>query len=210
MIAHTQFDRRHLGVVATALLAACAGTTTTTASPSTTAAQVAGIVWGDPTAIVEPMDGWTAGACMGDAPLICITGPSGETGLVELLRFPLGANNLDGLAADFVASIAADRAQGCGADYDVEPIAASPAVVAHRPGLRFGFVGRTGNGAISERNVQHAFVEGDEVVLLTAAAYAEDGCPGRDDLDSFEPAALEAFDPGLSALVAELTLPESR
>jgi len=196
-----------LGTVLLALIACSPAPAGPTTVPATT-----GIAWGDPTAIVEPQPGWTAHACEGDAPLICVTGPGDETGLVEVIRFPgtAGADeeaSLLILADDFVASIRADRLAGCGDDYQVEALGTSDAVVSGASGLRFGFIGRTGDGAVSERNVQHAVMEGDDVVIITAAAYAAGGCPGRDDQPSFEPEALESFDRGLSALVAGLPLP---
>jgi hypothetical protein len=153
--------------------------------------------------------------CEGDAPLICVEGPDGEVGLIEVGRFPSPSNAPEGdaeaelraLAADFVASISEDRAVGCGADYEVEPLEPRIAVVAGRNGLRFGFLGLSGDGSHSERNIQHAVFDGADVVVITAASYAESGCPGRDDLDWFQPDALERFDRGLSALVAGLPLP---
>lgn len=62
----------------------------------------------------------------------------------------------------------------------IEAIPPTEAVVAGEDGLRFGFVGRTSDGTLSERNVQHAILLDGQVTLLTAAAYAEGGCPGRD------------------------------
>lgn len=168
---------------------------------------VPGLILGDPSSEVEPLPGWSARNCEGTAPLICVTGPGGEVGLVELLRFSSSHDSLEALASDFVASIASDRAEGCGPDYEVEPIPPTEADVAGERGLRFGFVGLTGEGVVSERNIQHAFIDGADVVVLAAAAYAAGGCPGRDELPSFEPDALEAFDPGLSELVAGLKLP---
>ena len=194
MIAYQTLNRRLSTLLAAALLVACSG-----------GGQSFDL--GDPNAVTEPMAGWSARACKGEAPLICISGPKGETGLVELLQFPTDHASLQVLAEDFVASMATDRAAGCGDGYVIEAIPPTDAVVAGEEGVRFGYVGRTTDGALSERNVEHAILRDGQVTLLTAAAYAEGGCPGRDELDSFEPGALASFDEGLTSLVATLVVP---
>ena len=194
MIAHQTLNRRLSTLLAASMLAACSE-----------GGQSFDL--GDPNAVTEPMAGWIARACEGEAPLICISGPNGETGLVELLQFQTDHATVQALAEDFVASMATDRAAGCGDGYVIEAIPPTDAVVVEEEGVRFGYVGRTSDGALSERNVQHAILRDGQVTLLTAAAYAEGGCPGRDELDSFNPNALASFDEGLTSLVASLVLP---
>jgi hypothetical protein len=188
------------------------------APPSTSTTLVsAPIDWADPSVIVTLGDGWTVQACEGEAPLLCVSRNGSHIGLVEANEYPLdsfeGTNPKDPggslilIAEDFIDSMAADRAAGCGVGYRLDPHMTSPVTVGGQPGIRFGYTGVMADGSPSERIAQFGTIVGDEVLLLTAAAYDDGGCPGRDELATFSSADLAAFEPFLEAVVLSSPLP---
>lgn len=211
-------------------LAACSGTsdrpgtgsTTTTAdpAPTTTLDPEAGIDWGDPSRVVDLGDGFTVAACQGDAPLLCVDLNGAPAGVVEAQSYPIASlplfdptaddhANLTALAEDFVETFRKDRAEGCGEDYLINPVAVKPIVLAGRDGILFGFEGRLRSGDLSELNLHYAIVDDDAVVSIVANAYDEGGCPGPDDLGGFDTTTLTDFWPHLDALLRSTPLPDS-
>ncbi len=174
--------------------------------------------WSDPTKPVVLDGGWIVRACEGDAPLLCVERAGATVGLVEANAYPVASfdtldpageadANLRALAAGFVVALKSDRVAGCGADYGFDPMEPEPFTLADRPGLTYGFTGTLADGQPSELNLQYATVVGDQVVAITAAAYDEGGCPGRDGLASFDSATLAEFRPMLEAVLARSPLP---
>ena len=191
-----------------------APTTTTTAPPASPMA----IDWDDPAMTVELEDGWTVSHCEGSAPLLCVARDGELLGVVE--RFIADPHtysaydheaaddtNLRAVAADFVAAFEADRAAGCGEGYVLEPIEPQTFEWGGTPGLAYGFRGISENGTPSEYNLQYSTISHGRLIFLVAAAYDEGGCPGKDDMISFDTATLEAFQPHLEALLATSPLP---
>ena len=215
------------GLVATAGCAADepetaepATTTTARSSPSTTAPATAGLSFSDDTerGPVDLGDGWSAARCEGDAPIFCVTRAGTTVGKVELAVFPVDSIELDGfadaveegdveeamtiVADDFVRALEADRKDGCGSDYELEPDHPEPATVLGKAGLRYGYTGTKG-GETVERQVGHGLIDGDDVVLVNTPAYAPGGCvppEGEFDLNT-----LEEFLPRLGGLIAAST-----
>ncbi len=175
--------------------------------------------WDDPERRVSFDDGWTIGACEGDGPFLCIERNGEAAGAVEAAAYPIASlshldpaaedqDNLEAFAGEFHAVLGADRAAGCGADYQFRPIEPAPFTFTGRPGVVFGFSGALGDGTPSELNLQYATIVGDRVVTMVAAAYDEGGCPGKDDLISFDSAGLAEFRPHLEAVLRSSPLPD--
>lgn len=194
----------------------------TTSSPtdSTTTSTPDGsqIDWSDPTKSVELGDGFTIAACAGEAPLLCVERNGEPVGIVEAQRFSTDSLtffdpaaddsvNLAALADDFISVFRADRAEGCGDDYRLNPVAVGPAVVAGEEGIVFGFEGRLASGDSSELNLHYATIVDGNVVSLAANAYDDGGCPGPDGLGEFDSATLVDFRPHLEALLRTIPLP---
>lgn len=194
---------------------------TTTMPPSTTTTTTPpamAIDWDDRATAVELPDGWTVSHCEGSAPLLCVARNGEVVGVVE--RFIADPHtysgydpkadddaNLRAIAADFVDAFAADRAAGCGDGYDLEALEPETFPWGGGSGLAYGFAGTTADGSPSEYNLQYSTISHGRLIFLVAAAYDEGGCPGKDDLISFDTATLEAFEPHLEALLANSPLP---
>ncbi len=189
-------------------------TTTTTQPPETEAS----IDWSDPTVVVTFDDGWTIHKCEGDAPMLCVEKDGEAVGSVEAAAFPISsfpdldpkaddATNLEGYAKGYFTAFAEDRAEGCGADYAFTPIDTAAFDLGGTSGVSFGFVGTMPDGSPSELNLQYATIVDADFVSIVAAAYDEDGCPGRDDLSGFTSADLEAFQDHLELVLQESPLP---
>lgn len=193
-------------------------TVTAGPAPEPSSPVVGSVDWSDPNAVADLGDGWTIAACDGGAPLLCVGHDGATVGTIEALRFPIasfdvydpGADDLDNLrriAADFTGALAADRSAGCPPGYVVEPLGPVAVTVAGRQGLHYGYVGTNVDGSPSERNLQYATIDGDDLVLLAAIAYDAGGCPGRDDLSGFDSAALALAEPRIDAVLAGVPLP---
>lgn len=174
--------------------------------------------WEDPTKVVEVGGGWTIAACHGDAPILCVSKDGVAQGGVEATSYDIGAlphvdpeadsdAQLRSLAEGFTEAIGSDRSEGCGPDYRFEPIGPEAFVLGNTPGLAFGFQGTMSDGRPSELNLQYATIVGDRIVAITAIAYDEDGCPGRDDLGGFTSEMLAEFRPHLEEVLPESPLP---
>jgi hypothetical protein len=175
--------------------------------------------WEDPSKFAELEGGWAVRACEGEAPLLCVERAGQTVGLVEAMSYPIASfedldpngdrdENLDRFAAGFVEAIGSDRVLGCGAEYGFDPFPVEDFVLGGTPGVSFGFVGTLPDGSSSELNLQYATIVGDQIVSIVAIAYDEGGCPGRDELSSFDTATLSEFRPLLEEVLHESPLPE--
>jgi hypothetical protein len=217
-------------LIAVLLLAACGGdddddeaattTTTTTALTTTTtsAPDAATVEWRDP----EPVDvdEWHLESCEGDAPLTCVERDGEPVGFVELLDFPLASfadleepladgdeeAAYEALAAGFLRDMEADRAEGCDAGYEVEPLPVEHLAIGDGTAVKYGFAATTADGTAAERAVQYAAIRGDTLVLLGANAYSPEGCIGTEG-GEFLPEVLADFEPVLDQLVVASGLP---
>lgn len=192
--------------------------------PSTTStltpAPAVDVDW-DGRTISGPIDGpFEVGFCEGDAPLVCFTEAGEQVGFVELWSSPAteldavrqvlddGGDDmeaLEALAAEFVTSFRADRAEGCGADYEVVADPPVEVPVAGRPGLRYGFRGLVDDTTV-ERQIVHGVIHDGTVWLLNAAGYADDGCVPREG--EFDVEGVEASADALAKLAAGSRLPD--
>lgn len=209
------------GVVLVVLLVtACLGNDA--ASNSTGSARPAGsaglIQWSDPAHTADLGGGWTARVCEGAGSFLCIEREGVAVGIVEALSYPVTSFdgldpavdvsvNLDAFAEGFHDAIGSDRTEGCGAEYGFEVLGPDSFQLAGDPGVFYGFVGMLPDGAPSELNLQYATIVGDDLILITAVGYDEGGCPGRDDLSSWDSIGLSEFRPFLEAALGDSPLP---
>lgn len=191
---------------------------TTTTPPTTTPTEPLVIDWDDRAMTVALDGGWTVTHCEGEAPLLCVSRDGETVGVLEyFIADPLTYDaydpsaadeaNLRAIAANFVAAFEQDRASGCGADYGFEPIEPTPFAFGGNAGLAYGFQGVTAGGVPSEYNLQYSALAHGRLIFLVAAAYDEGGCPGKDDLISFDSAVLHEFQPHLEALLVSSPTP---
>lgn len=115
-----------------------------------------------------------------------------------------GTDVLEAMADEFVAEMAADRAEGCGDDYQVVAIDPIPAIVAGEDGLRYGFRGVV-DGTTVEHVVLHALIDDGTVWILNAAGYADGGCLPREG--EFDVAGVQSAMPLIGELAAGSRLP---
>jgi hypothetical protein len=195
--------------------------TTTTTGPTTTSTvpSVGGVFdWVDRSASLDLGDGWTVAHCEGEAPLVCVSRDGDLVGVLELfIADPLtytafdpaadDETNLRAIGAHFVDAFQTDRASGCGADYVVEALEPRTIEMGGNPALAYGFRGTLGDGTASEYNLQYATLSHGRLIFLVGAAYDDGGCPGKDDMVSFDSATLEAFQPHLEAMLEASSLP---
>jgi hypothetical protein len=226
---------RHVALVAAGLILALAvaGCTQPTAAnppvasptptaPSPTPPPVAPIVVDlSPDGAPVMLDnGWTVQHCEGDAPLLCVRDGDGNVlGTVEFNSYPATDDiaaalerdeviaALERRVADQHTSIAADRAKGCGAEYEylAEPI--GNASVGGRPAVLYGFSGIV-DGREIERHRAYYTVHAGQLRVINAAASDPEGCMAG-GVGEFAPADLATFEPYLVRIVAGMDLPEA-
>ena len=193
--------------------------TETSVSTPPTSTPTAMVDWLDPgTQITFEDAGFVVSACPGDAVQLCVENDGRTIGAVEATTYPIAsfggldpaaapADNLSVFAETFLTSFETDRAEGCGVDYGFDPVPAEPFELGGSPGIAFGFEGTMPDGSASELNLQYATVVEDQFVSITAIAYDDEGCPGRDSLSGFRSAELDAFRPYLEELLRASQLP---
>lgn len=174
--------------------------------------------WTDSSRAVMFDDGWGIAACEGDALLLCSDKGGAPVGTVEAAAYPIASfegldpeagadENLEAFAEGFVEALGDDRATGCGPGYVFEPLEIRDFPVGGSQGVAFGFEGVMPDGSPSELNLQYATIVEDKFVSITAIAYDEGGCPGRDDLSGFRTADLVEFRPHLESILQGSPLP---
>ena len=207
-------------VVAVGVVTACGSSEEPTPSapsaPSPAAAEP--VDWNDPTRVVSLDDGWTIAACEGSGPFLCVSRHGTVAATLEMIRFPIASfdvvdpaadleTNIRAIADDFVRVIGEDRAATCGSDYVFDPLELEMFSFADQPAYRYGYRATLADGSPSELNLQYTTIVGEELVLVTAIAYDEDGCPGRDDLSGFDTPMLTELQPALEAVLRATPLP---
>lgn len=149
---------------------------------------------------------------------MCVERDGRPVGSIEAISYPISSfDNLDSAAAAdinllafakaFHEAVAADRAAGCGPDYGFEKLGPDEFTLGGSSGIFYGFVGNLADGAPSELNQQYATIVGDQVISITAIAYDEGGCPGRDDTSTWDSLTLSEFRPFLERALHDSPLP---
>lgn len=168
--------------------------------------------------------GYFISPCEGDGPLLCIVKGDTQVGVVEIGGYPLATMHsiidvvkggqpsaiLEAFVDDFYDAFEADRAMGCGDDYELQLAPPKQASISFgNAGVRYGFTGNFMDAATSEHVVSYAFVLRDHLVVISAAAHDDGGCVGPDEW-TFTTDELAEFEPYLDLVVAALEIPEDR
>jgi hypothetical protein len=201
--------RAVLGVVGGVLLVgACSEPPARPAEvPPVADGSTAGVVDWDGREVSLEYPGWELSFCEGDGPFLCVVRGGEPVGAVELLRLPVqdhpvisgvlerGGSEQEALetaAAEFVATLSADRQIGFGEAHHLDADAPATANVMGKAGIRLIATGRLGD-RIEERAIQYHVIHGDTLYLL-AAMGGSDPYAGNFtlvDLEAFEPAFAE-------------------
>ncbi|MCI0394911.1 MAG: hypothetical protein L0332_05565 [Chloroflexi bacterium] len=174
---------------------------------------------------------WAVEPCPGDAPFLCVARNGQNVGYVELLSLPLADQTdfqaileahgltpgarpeagdtyaasaraaLADLAANYLASVEADRQQTYPPGARFIPSPMEPVRVGVLPGLSFGFTSVGADEAILERYVNYAAFDEDTLYWLGAQYDPQNVTTFTTDDD------LLAFVPYLQGIVAALRLP---
>lgn len=172
-------------------------TTSTTAAPAVTAS----VDWTARTATVEGT-AYGVAFCEGDAPLLCLTSPEGESiGVIEHAWYD-DVPDLESFAEDFAASMTRDRTEHCDPAFELEPLETTPSTLFGTDAVRYGYTGSI-DGREVERVVGHAADIGDELHIVTANFLADDGCLSREMELPID--AADELEPVLDAIVAGST-----
>ena len=150
--------------------------------------------------------GWHLVDGEGDAPVVEVERDGEVVGIVELVAFPLDTlptvsrrlaedgerAALAAHAEGYLREFREDRRQGCGPDHQFTP---EPVVERSFPdgvAVRYGFTGGVGSEQ-TERTIQWAGIRGDDLVIVSVAAYDEGSCIGTEgaELTTSELAELE-------------------
>ena len=154
-------------------------TTTTAAEVTTTVVPSPTIDWDD-IGVVDLGDGYTLRDEEGDAPIVAIYRGTEHVGIVEVNRFPKSSPTLEAHVEQFHSSLEADRRKGCGADYEYEQIGPEFEDGPDGRFAHYGFTGSRPGEPVTEKTLQWATFQEDELVIINVAAYDEDGCVGTE------------------------------
>lgn len=162
-------------------------------------------------------NGWRVGHCEGEAPFLCVSDGDRLLGSVEYGSYPLSddlavalaegrlVEALEARIAEQHEAIAADRAIGCGPDYEYVALPAQRTTVGGEPAVVYGFSGVV-DGREVERHRSYFLVHAGQFWVVGAPASDPEGCMGT-DLPEFAPADLVTFEPYLDRIVAGSELP---
>lgn len=201
------------------LLAACLGNDAEANDPDINDQPSAVVDWKDPSKVTDLGDGWTIQACEGDGPFLCVERDGVNVGTLEGIAFPVAsfdaldpdgdvAANLATFANDFHESLEADRTATCGDGYVFDRLGPETFGMGGTPGIFYGYRGTMADGSPAELNLQYATIAGDQIVAITAIAYDEGQCPGRDDTSSWDSETLSEFRSRLERVIQESPLPD--
>lgn len=206
MRTHRSLTAALLGVAALTFTLAACGSESSDHSGGPPAHRSSVLDW-TPRHVDVDDDRWTVAFCEGDAPILCLTDEAGNRGGVELTTWnaagydvirqawDAGADDvgaLEALAEDHAEIFVADRAEGCGSDYEVVPDEPTVVDMGGHEGLRFGFRGIR-DGVTVEHSLIHAVIVDGLLHLMSTSALADDGCLGREgefDIATFDAATI--------------------
>lgn len=169
-------------------------------------------VWADQRAR-DLGDGWSIGACGGDAPVRCVSSDGDIVGTIELGGYPLDVpvaepdrwlgQQIDAL----LASTSEDRTATCGVGHAVT-IVSRAITLDGAPGVQYDLRTRSpgDDRVVVERAMGVIAVDDDEVVWLAATGTAHDGCLTPLD-GEFSVAQIDLFADRFVAIARGLELP---
>lgn len=176
------------------------------------------IVWLDPSAVVTFPGGWSVAACNEFAPTICVDRDGRRVGFIEAGASPVSLSPDPDLAArhprrflrdraeEAIAANLADRAEGCGPDYEAASFGPRASRVMGHKGINFGHTGNFAGQPMSELVIIDIAIIEDHVVSINASAHDPEGCIGGDE-ELFTVEDLRDFRRHLRTLVANMPAP---
>lgn len=182
---------------------------------------VAPVDWDEP-ATSDIGNGWAIGPCKGEAPLVCFSRDGKEEGTAEVVSFPVetlstvrdvlaaGGTDAEALMAharEHLDSFRADRAEGCGADYDFRADEPKPMTADGATAIKTAFSGGEPASAPTERVVRWVGLRDGRMVSVVIHATDEGACaPGLGgDLSTAE---LKQVEPLLDRVFEASPLPD--
>lgn len=199
---------RRLLVAATALMLLLAGCTAdspdpgpTTPAPTGSPGPEVAIDWSQrPAQPVELAGGFTAVACPGDAPFLCISKDGRTVGFVEYLSFAASpGGTLADVIQDDYRSFTSDRETTCPDGFEVRTVEPASAGVGGGDGMRSEYSVVDESGETVERYVKYWMLAGDQVHLLSAEAQEEKSCSPAEG-EVFSDSLLSEFEDSFRAV----------
>lgn len=198
---------------AAALLASCTGGGAEEPPPAVSSLPPEALIdWADrPTTPVALKGEFSAVACPGEGPFLCIESRGEQVGQIEYLSFPAeqgdGPEELRSLIEDDYRSFESDR-EGCAEGFEVETEEPREAEVAGGEGLRSEYAVVDAEGETVERYIKYWSSSGGRIHLLSAEAQEAASCSPSEGAP-FSSRVLEDFRESFE-LVAEVSrFPES-
>ena len=156
---------------------------------------------------VDLGDGYSLRDEPGDAPIVAIYRDGEHIGIIEINRFPVETRDLHEHVEKFHSAIGSDRKDGCGIEYDYRPEPPVPVSGPDGELVRYGFTGANARGEpATERTIQWAAIQGDELVIINVAAYDEGGCVGTEGAE-LTTAELEVVAPLIAPIIERSPFP---
>lgn len=196
-------------------------TTQPTATPSPDDDHIGiNVTWNDPSVVVKLTDGWTIGACRGEAPMLCLSRRGEHRAAIEATSFPVSSFSyidpdagvheiLQAIQKNFMKRMVEDRAIGCGEGYEVTPRGYEKRTVGRMKGAKFGFDGTSANGKASEADIHYVTVVDGQIVMIVASAFNPNGCLAPEEAGSLTTDQLAKLEPYLDEIIANSKLPRS-
>ena len=181
-------------------------TSTATADTTTTTARSGPTIDWNNIGVVDSGSGYSLRDEEGDAPIVAIHRGDDHVGIVEINRFPAETTDLTKHVEQFHAGIEADRKEGCGVDYEYERQPTESLTGPDGEFVRYGFTGAREGEPVTERTIQWASIQEDELVIINVAAYDEAGCIGSEGAE-LTIAELEVVEPLLSPVIERSAFP---
>jgi hypothetical protein len=182
----------------------------TSATPSATPTLEVLIDWSDrPARPVELSGGFSAVACPGDAPFLCISKDGRTVGFVEYFSFPASAGkDLADLIEEDYGSFTADRETTCPAGFEARTVQPAAAGVGGSEGMRSEYSVADEAGETVERYIKYWAVAGGQVHLLAAEAQEEKSCSPAEG-EVFSDSLLTEFEDSFRAVAEGSRFPEA-
>jgi len=204
---------RRLLVGAAALLASCTGGGAEEPPPAVSSPPPEALIdWSDrPTASVALKGEFSAVACPGEGPFLCIESRGEQVGQIEYLSFPAeqdgGAEELRSRIEDDYRGFEADR-EGCAGGFEVETEEPEEAEVAGGEGLRSEYAVVDAEGETVERYIKYWSSSGGRIHLLSAEAQEAASCSPSEGAPFSSP-VLEDFGESFELVAEASRFPES-
>lgn len=211
--------RAFIAALALVLAVACSpGEPEAAASPEPgpTATALADVDWSQDGSSVQVM-GWTVRSCPQESPMLCVERDGEPAGRIRMEDVPsLGqeaSNSADQLQAMLAVrtntlyqSLAAERLERCGEDYEITTDRPVPVRVAGEPGLKYG-ISASLNGRVVERTIGYRVMRRPIETIIEATAVEPGGCVEPLE-NGFSVEELRSFESAFEQVARDGLLPE--